>query len=160
MKLITAISSVLSIVERWLVVSLLGVLVTLAFFQVILRNFFDTGLLWADPLLRHLVLWVGFLGASIATQLDKHINIDLVTRFVTPVIAIRIRVVTNLFAALVCAFLAYAGWKFLLSELSSNEAWWLELIIPLGFGLIAARFFMRAIENFLNMLHPQSPPNE
>ena len=36
--------------------------------QVILRNFFHHGVLWFDPLVRTLVLWVAFLGALMATS--------------------------------------------------------------------------------------------
>ena len=50
--------------------------------QILLRNFFDSGIDWADPLLRLLVLWVGMQGAMLATHYDKHIRIDLVSRFI------------------------------------------------------------------------------
>ncbi|MDE2237792.1 MAG: TRAP transporter small permease subunit, partial [Elusimicrobia bacterium] len=45
---------------------------SLAFLQVLRRELFGSGALWADPLLRSLVLWVGFLGAALAAAEDKH----------------------------------------------------------------------------------------
>jgi len=36
---------------------LLCAMILLSCLQIFLRQFFDSGLLWADPLLRHLVVW-------------------------------------------------------------------------------------------------------
>ena len=165
MKVIGAISSVLNLLERSLIVVLLGAMVLIAFTQVILRNVFSSGLLWADPFLRHLVLWIGFLGASLATQKEKHINIDILTRFAPPKVVNIVHIATNLFAGIVCYYLASAGWTFLLSEMESHEAlfsvgsaefpaWWFQTIIPLGFGLMSFRFLIRTLEHILEAIHP------
>ncbi|NVM57446.1 MAG: TRAP transporter small permease subunit, partial [Desulfobacterales bacterium] len=66
--------------EDTFLVSLLSFMIGLAFLQIVLRDFFSTGLLWADPLLKNLVIWVGLVGASIATREDKHITIDVIPR--------------------------------------------------------------------------------
>ena len=52
----------------------------LAFLQIFLRNVFTTGLAWGDLVLRNLVLWIGFIGATLATREGKHINIDILSR--------------------------------------------------------------------------------
>jgi TRAP-type C4-dicarboxylate transport system permease small subunit len=165
MKLLQAVSRALNILERSLIVLLLAIMVLLAFSQVILRNFFSAGLLWGDPFLRHLVLWIGFLGASLATQQEKHINIDLLTRFASPKIVNIVHIATNLFAGLVCYYLMSAGWTFLQSEMEAHEAlfsigetafaaWWFQTIIPAGFGLMSFRFFIRTIEHITEAIHP------
>lgn len=165
MKFIKIISSTLSWIERSLVVLMLGTMVLLAFGQVILRNVFSTGFLWADPFLRHMVLWIGFLGASLATQQEKHINIDLITRFLSPRITNLFRVATNLFAGIVCGLLANAGWTFLKSEMISGGTlltigstefpiWWFQIIIPAGFGLMSFRFLIRTIEHVIEGFNP------
>ena len=46
---------------------LLGGMILLATLQIGLRNFADTGFIWADPLLRIMVLWLGLVGAVAAT---------------------------------------------------------------------------------------------
>jgi len=118
-RFINAVSNALSWIERSLLVLMLAVITLLAFLQVILRNVFSEGILWADPLLRHMVLWMGFLGASLATQKEKHITIDLMTRFFRPPLTHLIRIATNLFASGVCWFLSQAGWTFLQNERDS-----------------------------------------
>jgi TRAP-type C4-dicarboxylate transport system permease small subunit len=165
MKLIKAISSALSLLERTVIVLLLAAMVILAFLQVILRNVFSAGFIWADPFLRHVVLWIGFLGASLATQQEKHINIDLFTRFLGPRAVNIVRIFTNVFAGAVCTALASAGWTFLASEQSTGEVlftigttefqtWWFQLIIPVGFGLMAFRFLIRSIEHVIETFNP------
>ena len=70
-------------VEQILVAALLTVMILLAFSQIVLRNFFATGIDWADSLVRYLVVWVGFVGAAIATKEGKHITIDVLSRWIT-----------------------------------------------------------------------------
>lgn len=167
MNVFRALSTFLLFIERSLIIVLLGIMVLLAFLQVILRNYFSTGFLWADPFLRHMVLWVGFLGASITTQQEKHINIDIITRFVSPKLTNLIRIATNLFAGIVCSILANAGWTFLKNEMESQrilmsigtmefQTWWFQIIIPIGFGLMAFRFLLQTLEHILDAFNPAS----
>lgn len=165
MRVLKLISTWLSSAERWLIVMMLVVMVTLAFLQVILRNVFATGLFWADPFLRHMVLWIGFLGASLATQQERHINLDIVQRYLSPRVVNIIRVATNQFAGIVALLLANAGATFLASEIDSADvlltigsvefpAWWFQVIIPVGFGLMSFRFFIKAIEHAVRVFRP------
>jgi TRAP-type C4-dicarboxylate transport system permease small subunit len=107
----------------------------------------------------------------LATQQEKHINLDIVTRFISPRLTNIIRAVTSLFAVIVTAFLSKAGWVFLQNEISSGDilitvgkidcpAWWFQLIIPIGFGLMAFRFLLRTVGHFLATFHPSpsAPP--
>ena len=169
MNIIKSISRVLAMLERSIIVVLLTVMVLLAFLQVVLRNVFSTGFFWADPFLRHLVLWIGFLGASLATSKEKHINLDIVSRLASPRITNGIRIATNLFASIVTSLLAHAGWTFLVSERGTGDialsvgrievpAWWLQLIIPIGFGLMAFRFLIRTAGHVMECIHP--PPGD
>ncbi len=168
MRFLKSINAILLVVEKSLVVLLLSVMVVLAFFQVVLRNFFSGGFLWADPFLRHLVLWIGFLGASLATHQEKHINLDILTRFLKPRWVIGFHVITNLFAGGVCYFLARAGWVFLQSEIATEgslfsigtievQTWWLETIIPFGFALIAFRFLLKSAEHIFRVIRYHEP---
>ena len=168
MKFIGGVNKLLSFIERTIVVLFLGIMILLAFTQVVMRNFFGTGFLWADPFLRHMVLWIGFLGASLATQQEKHINIDLITRFFSPQKVNFVRIGTNLFASAICAGLANAGWTFLQNEIQTNDilltigqtefpAWWFQLIIPVGFGLMSFRFLLRSIEHVIKIFDKSIP---
>lgn len=166
MKLLNKINNVLTFVEKFCIITILSLMVLLAFLQVVLRNVFSSGIIWGDTFLRHLVLWIGFLGATLAAERGKHISIDLVGRFVKGKMAIVIQLITNSFATIISYLLARAGWIFLQSEIDSGDilfsigeksifTWWFEIIIPLGFGLISFHFFIRAVEHIISLVHYQ-----
>lgn len=149
--------------ETIILVAVLSIMVLLAFLQVVLRNLFDEGILWGDTFLRHLVLWVGFLGASLATREKKHINIDLFTRFFKGKSKALILSITNLFAAVVCWFLTSAAWTFVMDEKEFNStifsdipAWYFQIIIPIGFLLMAFRFLIISIEHIVEIFSSKS----
>ena len=138
-------------IEDWLLAILVLILVALAGAQIILRNFFDTGLSWADPLLRALVLWTGMLGALAAVRDDKHIALDVLQRFLTARMQQASRVLTLGFAAAICAAMAWFSIDLVKIDLASGSnafagvpSWLIESILPAGFGLMALRFALRA----------------
>jgi TRAP-type C4-dicarboxylate transport system permease small subunit len=155
-NVLRALDRILVRVEEVLLVLFLGTMVLLAFTQVMLRNLFGTGLLWADPLVRHFVLWSGFLGGALATSAERHINVDALTRFLSPRIKAGTQVLTNLFAGVACFFLAQAAWAFTLSEQAAGSTtvldipvWVAALIVPGGYGLMMLHFVLRSVENVL-----------
>ncbi|MBN1378035.1 MAG: TRAP transporter small permease subunit [Gammaproteobacteria bacterium] len=126
-------------------------MVLIATVQILLRNFFDMGLIWADPLLRAMLLWLGLLGAIVASHDNKHISIDLLSRFVTERWQCWIRMCTSFFTAIVCVVVAFHSGRFVLDEYSyqtpsniasSVPSWIVEIIIPLAFTMIALRYFL------------------
>src|SRR3989304_9672211 len=99
MKILLRLDTVLTRLEGTLLVVFLSIMLVLSFVQVVLRNAFSESLLWGDILLRHLVLWIGFFGAALATSQDRHINIDALTRFLTAKLKNAAKIVTNLFGS-------------------------------------------------------------
>jgi len=126
---------------------LLGVMVVLAPLQIFLRNFFDTGLIWADPFLRVLVLWVGLLGAVAASRGNRQISIDVFSRFASPRVRAAVAVVTSFFTAGVSLTVAYYAWQFVATEMEYETiafggiaSWMTEIILPYAFAAIAVRY--------------------
>lgn len=77
------IEAVIASSESWLLSIWLLTMLVFGALQVILRNVFNTGMDWSDMMVRALVLWVGFTGASLATRRERHINIEIISRLVT-----------------------------------------------------------------------------
>lgn len=151
-------------VEGWLLVVFLGIMVVLAFAQVVLRNVFSTGIIWADPLVRHMVLWVGFLGAAIATHEERHIGIDALTRFLSPRWKAAATIAGQIFMAVVCVFLVGASWEFLMEEreagnelLSGVPSYIALMVIPVGYLLIAMHAAIRAVVHWPAILGREVP---
>ena len=140
--------------ERGILVVLVVVMVILSFLQVFLRNVFSFGFLWADPLLRYVVLWVGFLGAMLATREEKHFGIDLLDRFVSGKLFHLIKFVIDAIGSVVSFLLARAALQFLFDAIGEEEKDVFDLsrrvyfaIIPIGFGVIALHFFLNMIQH-------------
>lgn len=127
-------------------------LILLSTGQIVLRDVFSTGVVWADGLTRLIVLWLALLGAIAASRDCRHIAIDVVTRLLPPRLRVVASVVRNLFTSGVCGLLAWYSWTFVSDsrefgdELLGNlPAWWFQLILPVGFALIAYRYLLRAL---------------
>jgi len=152
------VDEVVARVEQTLLVTFLGFMIGIAFLQILLRNFFSTGLDWGDSLVRNLVLWTGFIGATLATKEGKHINIDLVSRWLPSLGKNVVTLITQLFSFLVCCSLTYAALKFVKNEAQMANitfldipAWIPEMILPLTFGLMTFRFGLRSIGTLSEM---------
>ena len=139
-------------IEDWLLAILVLILVGLAGMQIILRDFFHTGISWADPVMRDLVLWTGMLGALAAVRDEKHIALDVLQRFLSPAMKRTARVLTLGFAALLCAAMAWYCLVMFRIDFGSSgtgagseiPAWVPESILPFAFALMALRFALRA----------------
>lgn len=157
------IDEVFSRIEKGLIVILLSVMVLVAFTQIIMRNAFSTGLSWGEPLVRYLVLWVGFMGAALATREGKHITIELFSVWKSKSPRWYTTGISHLCSTLVCALLATAAVKFLWFEAQmgtttffSIPVWVPELIMPITFGIMSIRFFIKALAVIFN--RPQDYP--
>jgi len=138
-------------IENALIGVLVLAMVLLAGAQILLRNLFETGIDWADPLLRALVLWTAMLGALAAARDDKHIGLDLVTHFVHGRAKRVLRVIALVFAAMISAAMAWYGANLVMLDYGSGTnafakvpSWCVELILPVGFALLALRLAIHA----------------
>lgn len=125
---------------------LLGTLVVLGGLQIILRNIFHSGLLWADPLMRHIVLWLGCLGAALATTSARHINIDVFSRLLPKSINPWRRSIVYGATALATFMLGVSAWRLVVDEklygdvaFLSVPVWVLQLVLPVAFFMISYR---------------------
>ena len=142
--------------EDGLLVGLLGAMILLAATQIVQRNVFATGFIWSDQALRLMVLWVALLGAVSASRDDHHIRIDLLTRYLPAVGRRAARIVTDLFTVTVCGLVSWSAYGLVEIErefgsqvLGGAPAWIAMLILPLGFGLIALRYFVLLVRGFI-----------
>lgn len=146
---------------------LLGTLVLLAPLQIVLRNFFDAGWIWADPFLRVLVLWVALFGALAASRQDKQISIDVVSKFLSRRAKAVVGFHTGLFTAFVSAVVAYQSWLFVAGERAFGSrafgdvpAWLCEIVIPFAFAMIAARHLGHALTHLAVAVGMRPLPEE
>jgi len=163
MKFWTILDAKISKVEKLLITILMTLMILTAFSQIVLRNFFATGIDWGDALVRYLVVWVAFIGAAIATREGKHISIDLLSRWLTGTGNMAVQALSSLFSAAICGLLTVAAARFIWFEAQMGSTtflnlpvWLPELIMPVTFGLMALRFLMEMFGEIGRMINERS----
>ena len=133
--------------ENTALVVLLGSLILLAVGQIVLREVFETGLFWADELIKILVLWLAMVGSIAATRDNRHIRVDALSHLLPARVVAYIRVIVDTFAAVVCAIIGWQSWRYLQLEIEfentvliDTPAWILHIVVPIAFVLVGYRF--------------------
>jgi TRAP-type C4-dicarboxylate transport system permease small subunit len=137
--------------ENFALVFMLGGMIVLAVGQIVLRELFETGFVWADELLKLMVLWLAMVGSIAACRDDRHIRIDVMSHLLPDSLIKASRVLVDLFAAAVCAVIAWNVWRYLQLEIEFEDqvlidtpAWIAHIVVPLAFALVSYRFVVLA----------------
>lgn len=151
--------------EGWVVSGILALMILLAFLQVVLRNVFSFGFAWVEELLRVSVLWVGFVGASLAIKQGRHINIDVLSRTIPTRYKPILQAVMSLVLLGVCLIFLYASVEYIrvekefgdVSDQLHTPVWVLQLIFPLLFGVGSFRLLVQTVENLRTLRSGRRP---
>jgi len=107
---------------------------------------------WADELVRITVLWLAIGGAVAASRDQRHIAIEVLVRSLDVGWQRIVRASVNLFAFFVSGAFAWYSWQFVSDSrqfgdvlLGDWPAWIFQLVMPIGFLLIAYRFLVCAV---------------
>lgn len=143
--------------EIWFGGLALLLLLGLTLGQIIARNVFDSGIPGADLLPRHLVLYITFMGAALASDAGRHIRVDALAAWMPDAWCRRLHRPLQATGLVVTALLAQAAWRFWWDEwtyAAEHERFQvlMDLIVPGGFALLAVHFLIGLI------LGPESQP--
>ena len=143
----TAVDRIFAAIIMWLLVAIVLGITFLIGTQVVLRNFFQSGIAWAEIAARHSILWVAFLGAMLATRSRQHVAIDILTRFIPRTPRNSVRILLDAFSATIAFLLAKTSLAFVLSEwevgsqiFSDIPSWCFQAVIPFGFAMISLEY--------------------
>jgi len=152
----------IGLVEDTVITLMLLSMVMLVLVQIVLRNFYATGITGGAEMVRHLVLWVAFIGAGIAARERKHIKIDIAQRMLPRRLRRLSEVVADLFTVAVGGILLYASVQFVWSDYGSGTIipffdlsipiWTLELVIPIGYSAVTLRYALYCVQSFKKFL--------
>lgn len=138
-------------VENILLVGFLGLMMGLGVGQIVLREVFNSGISWADELSRLAVLWLAMVATIAAARENRHIRIDALSHVLPQRLTLITRIVVDLFAAVVCAVIAWHTYRYLRLEIEFEDkvlrdlpAWIAHSVVPLAFALTAYRFLAGA----------------
>lgn len=147
MNALRKLHSLLLKAETLLLVFLLISLIVIAVTQVLLRNVFGGGLLWADAYTRISMLWIALIGAMIASRSCHHIAIDVLIRGLPEQWQRITQRISDGLTAMICFVAAWFSTAFVIQERAYGDiafgnipSWECEAIIPFAFGVIALRY--------------------
>lgn len=138
--------------ETLLLGALLLSLIVIAVAQVLLRNFFGGGLLWAEAYTRISVLWIALIGAMIAARRRNHIAIDALANRLPASWKQPLQRITDGLTGLICLAATWFSLDFVIQEQAYGDkafaaipTWLCEAIIPFAFAIIAVRYVIAAL---------------
>ena len=166
MQLVRWLNRWLNWLEDGVIVTILLLMILLAVLQIVLRNFFGVSFVWVEPTLQNAVLWIGLLGAMIASRRDEHIRIDIASRFLSPAAHRWLAVAVDAFTAGICGLVAWTSMAFLRTEIeypsiafAAVPSWALQMIIPVGFSVMAVRYAVLTVLDLLGKRPPMEEPH-
>ncbi len=131
-----------------------GTVVAYGLVQLLLR-LMPNGLIWSQEFALVLTLWVGFLGASMATYENKHLKVEALQRHIPPGLRRWVAFGSAALTAAVCFALMYLSLRYVrfnyeqytqsqgqggLVQGMSLPKYIAFLALPLGFGVMTLRF--------------------
>jgi tripartite ATP-independent transporter DctM subunit len=134
------------IVESWAVGIILLIMTVLPVAQAVSRKLFHIDLAGAAVYVQHGTLWVGFLGALLATARGRHLGLSTVEMLPKGALRAVARVFGAMVTCAVVALLAYASMKLVQADRVREDVmaggipeWWSELIMPVALVAMALR---------------------
>ena len=133
--------------EKIIVFVVLMLMITVAFGQVVVRNLFSFGFMWADQVMRNAVLWVAFIGAALATNYIRHIRVDVFPRYLTGSKRMIAEVSAVVLLMVACVFFSIAATDYLMVQRKSSlnlllfgiPDWTMIAVIPYFFIITVFR---------------------
>jgi len=108
---------------------------------------------WPADVNRILVLWIAMVGGSLATQYNEHIKVDFFSRLLKGKLRALVFACISVIGITVCVMLIVFSIQFLKMEYELKETlvampiplWIIQIIMPVGFGIIAFRFMVHLL---------------
>lgn len=113
------------------------------------------GYTWAQKLALFLLLWIAFIGASMATHTGEHLRVDAIRKTIPARWLPYYNAMSYLVAALFTAAFMWLSWLYLQDRLVETAApgeipdWLKVLSIPVALSLVTLRFAGRAVASLL-----------
>lgn len=139
--------------ENLVLVFCLVALVLLPLTERFLRKFFNVGIIGAADFTQQLSLLIAMVGGAIAARENRLLSISLAPTLLKGNWKSGAQIFAYSVGAMVSVFLTMASFQFVGTEREAGNmlpysipAWTLQLVMPIGFGLVALRLVYKAAE--------------
>lgn len=153
--------------EKAVLCVVLAAMIAIVFTDFALRETGNQGLAWAKAAATYAMVWVGFLGASLATRERKHLKVDASEKLVPLRFRPHARVFVGAVAGGFCFTLAWLGWDLVAQSMRQGtgspvmnvKLWVVQAAIPCSAVLMGMRFLLRDAGGAIReILRPASAP--
>ena len=139
-----------------------------ALFVFLALNYFPDGYSWSKELSSILLIWVGFLGASVCAHEGKHIEMSALRKLVPEGIQKHVRAGGFFVAAAFCGLLALLGWNYLqearelegVFEQTNIPDWIATAAVPAAFIITMLRCLGGGISSLMGGSYGQAGVDE
>jgi TRAP-type C4-dicarboxylate transport system permease small subunit len=154
--------------EGGLVGKLLAFFVVTALYLYVVLNYFPDGYSWSKELSLIMLLWVGFLGASVCAHEGKHIQVGALKRVVPKSMSQYTDAIGYLATASFCFFMALLGWVYASEALqlegrfeqTNIPDWVATIAVPAAFAMTMLRYIAAAFSSILGGSYGAAPEEE
>jgi C4-dicarboxylate transporter, DctQ subunit len=123
----------------------------LLFVNVVMRYVFMMPIYWAEELVRYLMVWLVFIGASQVTSWGGHIAVDILPRFLSKRGNLILAFAVNMVCIAFCGVLAYYSLEQMLRVKAAHQVspamelpmWLAYAAIPAGTVLMLIRYIQQ-----------------
>lgn len=122
----------------------LGLMIVIAFIEVLRRYILGKSFIWADDLIRYLIIYVGFVGGAAAYKDNNLAALDLLTQHFPQKIQIIVEIIVNTIVTATVIFLLYysiqavgaPSIKYSVGVGLKIALWIPYMALPIGFGVM------------------------
>ncbi|MDK2800347.1 MAG: TRAP-type transport system small permease protein [Clostridiales bacterium] len=134
MKALEATKNIIMTVFKYIVGTTFGAMIVVSFLQVLFRYVLHNSLTWSEELARYLFVWSAFLGAAIAYDAARHVEMDLVTSMLKPGMKKIFRIISYIVIAIFLYYVIQYGFQIVVKTMTQPSP---ALRIPMGYVYLA-----------------------
>ena len=154
---------VLGLAEQGALFVILILVVLVASTHAIKEKITHLGLWWSFDVIRGGTFSIAMIGAAYATQQQRHLAMDLISRKISPRMRLLLASAIEIFTIAVCAMLVYSGWHQIDATGTETgqhlfQAKSIVIFLPIGAGLIALHAFLHLIIHLDYFARGKIPP--
>ena len=151
----------------WIARLLAFFVVTAIYIQITL-NYFPDGYSWSKEISLIMLLWVGFIGASVCAHEGKHIQVGALKRIVPPSMSRWGDAIGFLATAAFCFFIALLGYEYAREALmlegrfeqTNIPDWVATIAVPAAFAMTMIRYIAAAFSSIMGGSYGAAPEEE
>ena len=139
--------------DSMLVVGILSAAVIL-FINVVLRNVFESSIVWAEEYAKFAIIWITFGGCGAAVRDNAHMKISALYDVVGKKFKLVLDIFVNIIGTAFAAFMVYYGVRLTMTVINTAQVsptmqlpmWIIYISVPIGAVLMVLRFITNLIQ--------------